>query len=210
MRTWDTFFADVLPDVPGCPEPQAERALLHAARRFCKETGLWRHDLQGITTLEGVSEYTLTYPDGTDAVRFVGATLNGQTIGLEVMDGSTLEERLSTSGSYGGTRLLTRDRRKIRFVPGAPKAGQSLVIEAVLLPSESAAGLEADEIAEQHGLTIACGALEILLMANKAPWTNPPLAMEHGKKFQDQIDQVRVEVWKAYTNRRPRSRASFF
>lgn len=206
MRTWESFFADVLPDVPGCPEPTVERHLMRAAREFCAKTGCWRDDLPAITTREGRADYSIAYPDGADGVTLVGATLNGQDIELEVVDATTAAER--RRGNAGPTRVLTEDLRVATLMP-TPAAGLPLVLTMRLQPAESAQGLP-EHLAERYGLEIATGALASLLKINKAPWANPGLAVDKDGLFRQRIGQVRTAMWKAHTNSRPRVRAQYF
>jgi hypothetical protein len=205
VRTWDTFFPDVLPEVLGCPEPSVERALLRAAQELCRKTRCWRADLDPITT-NGVAEFELFFPTGAAAHQFVGATFNGQDIGLEVVDETSTGDR--RNGTGGSTRLLTWDKRNVTMMP-PPAAGGILVVTAILVPSETATGI-ADAIADDYRDEIATGALSRLLATNKAEWANPVLAREKAEQFKDACARIQTQVWKAHTNRRPRARAQFF
>lgn len=206
MRTWDTFFADVLPDTPGCPEPTVERHLLRAARRFCEGTGCWRADLTAITTRAATARYTIVYPDDADGVKLVDATLDGRQIGVEVTDGTSAAER--RRGTAGERRVLTQDLRTVLVMP-TPPADLSLVLTAWLQPCNDAAGVP-DDIGERYLTEIATGALATLLKINKAPWANPGLAVDKEAEFREHIAKVKSAVWKAHSNARPRMRAQWF
>ena len=114
MRTWDAFFADVLPDVLGCPEPTAERHILRAARRFCAETGAWRVDLDPTTTRADTTVYDLELPSGAEAVKILGGTLNGQDVDVEGADATSPGRR--ASGGAGRTRVMSRDGFSVALI----------------------------------------------------------------------------------------------
>mgnify|MGYP003577447698 CR=1 FL=1 len=69
MKTFEKFFPDLLPQVPGCPEPVAEQALKRAAQRFCELTFAWRVRLDAISLAAGTDEYELPLPDRSELVR---------------------------------------------------------------------------------------------------------------------------------------------
>lgn len=204
MRTWDVFFPDVLPEVLGCPEPSVERALLKASRVFCERTGCWREDLPAITTSGQPSEF-IPYDKNAAAVRFIAATLNGKNIGLDAMDSTSAADR--QAGTSGATRILSWDKRSVQILP-RPAAGQSLVITAILKPSQDAKGVP-DFIAEDLRDEIASGALAELL-AQKSEWFNPTKAQQYAADFDKAIGRVQTRVWKAHSNARPRQRPNYF
>lgn len=206
MRTWDAFFADVLPDVLGCPEPTAERHILRAARRFCEKTGVWRQDLDRITTRDGKSIYDLPLPTGGEVVRILGGSLAGCDIDVAGADDSTTAQR--RRGTGGRNRVLSRDGFSVVLLP-TPAADQELFLEAWLQPSQSATGLP-NAIADKYLSEIAGGALATLLLVNKAPWANPGLADRKERDFAAAIGQAKKDAWKAYTANTPRARAQFF
>lgn len=206
MRTWDAFYPDVLPDVLGCPELTAERHLLRAAQRFCRETRCWRDELDPIVTNATNNLYDLTWPDNAMGVELIAATLDGEDIALEVADGTTLGDRLK--GMSGRKRVLTLDLATVTVLP-KPSAGQRLVLSAILKPSEDAAGVP-DAVADQHMQAIATGALSTLLAINKAAWANPGLSQVRAQEFQTKINDARSRSWKANTNRNPRVRGQFY
>jgi hypothetical protein len=207
MRTWDVFYPKVLPDVLGCPEPLADEHLRDAARRFCAETRCWREDLDRIRTIAGRASYDLLYPDEADAVTLIGATLEGFDIGLDVPDATTMGER--RRGNSGGRRLRTTDLRTLTLLPTPAASGADLRIEALLQPSQAATGVP-DAIGDRYLLEIATGALATLLVANKAPWTNPALADLKEKQFRRAIGCVKSAVWRGHSNSRPRVSGQFF
>lgn len=54
----------VRPDVPKCPVPLVQRAILDAAREFCEGSRIWYEQLSAIKVLVGVRDYQLTSANG--------------------------------------------------------------------------------------------------------------------------------------------------
>lgn len=206
MRTWDVFFPDVLPEVLGCPEPTVERALLRAAQDWCMRTRCWRADLDPITLRAATADYDVSYPSQADGVQFIGATINGQDIDFEVADGTSTGDR--RAGSRGSKRILTSDQRIVTVMP-TPATTGTLVITALLKPSDAATGVPND-VGDRFKAEIALGALERLLKMNKTEWMNPTLAADKGKDYEQAVARVRKAVWKAWTNSRPRAVPMYF
>lgn len=205
MRAWDTFYPDVLPDVLGCPEPTVDRHLLRAAQDFCVITKIWREDLDPIITAADTALYDLNLPRYAEAVKLVGASLNGRDIGLDVADGSTASR---LAGNRGPVRVRTTDLLTVTILP-TPAADLSLVITAILKPSDSATGVE-DAIADNYRAIIATGALATLLTINKAEWRNDGLAERKQARYERDRNRVKIAAWKAFTSSSPRVRAQYF
>lgn len=200
MRTWDFFFPDVLPDVLGCPEPTVERAIQNAARDFCERSRIWRDDLPQILTAGLQAIYPIAYPEESEGVELIGATLDGVDIKLETADDNKPSQRRSPVAT-GTERVLTQDLVSVQLMPtpAADAIGRVLILTAILKPGEFASGLP-DRFADKHRLAISNGALAKLLVANKAPWANPQLAKIKGDEFEAAIKRASSKAWKGNTN----------
>jgi hypothetical protein len=206
MRTWDTFFPDVLPDVLGCPEPTVERHLLNAARRFCAMSRCWRDEIDPVSIQATRATYELYYPDESAGVELIGAVLDGQDIDLEVADGTTTAKRLE--GASGQRRVLSQDLVNITVMP-TPQADGTLVITAILQPGPAATGIP-ERIGDRYQLAIATGALASLLKINKAAWADARLSGEKEREFMAAVADARSKAFKANTNTRLRTPTSWY
>jgi hypothetical protein len=207
MRTWDVFFPDVLPDVLGCPEPTVERHLLRAAADFCRRSRCLRQDLDRILTRIGKATYDIRWPDGTEGVELIDASLDGVRIELEVADATSMADR--RAGVRGRNRVLSQDLLTVTLMPTPAVDSSELRLAAILTIAEGAEGVP-DAVGDRYRVEIATGALASLLKINKAPWANSGLAMDKAKAFEAAIDDANSRAWKANTNRRPRVRGQFY
>jgi hypothetical protein len=206
MRTWDTFYPYVLPEVLGCPEPTVDLHLVGAAREFCVATRCWREVLETIRTTSAEVDYDIYYPKGAQGITLVGAAINGRDVGFDAPDASTLAERLR--GNSGPKRVRTQDMRRVQILP-TPAAGLDVVLEALLQPTESCTGLP-DAVADAYLRAIAGGALASLLAMSGQPWTNVAAAGIKRGLFERDMARVKSRIWKGNSNLRPRVSGQFF
>jgi len=204
-RTWDFFYPDVLPDVLGCPEPTVDRHLIRAARRLCAESRCWRESLDPILLTAGEAAYHIDYPKYAEGELIVGAVLDGVQIGVEGPD----DTEAADHASGGRERVTSPDLVTVLLMPTPAASGGSLVLEAILKPTEAAESLP-NEVADRYRSVIAGGALATLLKGNRAPWANPALAVDKEGEFRAAIAKARDRAWKGNTTVRKRTRAQFF
>lgn len=205
MRTWDTFYPYVLPEVLGCPEPMLDQHLIGAAREFCAQTKCWREVLETIYAVGSETSYDIYYARETEAVTLIGATLDGQDIAIDVPDAASLGDR--TRGTAGrGVRSTDLVTIQFLFTPGN---GQKLVLEAILQPKESAVWMP-DAIADRYKRQIARGAVASLLDMNQQQWTNNALASKRRREFEADIGSIKSRIWRGNSNARPRHAGQFF
>ena len=80
---------DVLPSVPGCPQPLALQHIRDAAIRVCERTLAWRHVQPTFALTPGVYEYAYNKPDNTAVHVLFAAHVNNSP--LQIL---TLEQAL--------------------------------------------------------------------------------------------------------------------
>lgn len=204
MRTWDQFYADVLPEAIGCPIPTVERSLLRAAQEFCASTGIWWQDLDAVTTSVGAQYFIL--PTGGRIVKIVGVTLNGQDIGIDTPNGTSAADR--QRGTAGASRLQTVDLDSFTIQP-TPADGLPVIVTAWLKPSDAAEGVP-NHVGDNYAEALGAGALaRILAMAGKE-WSNPAAVAMKRAQFDRAIGAAKIAAWRGFSNNRPRARAMYF
>ena len=206
MKTWDQFLRDVMPYVPGCPEPVAEHALLRAAQDFCAGTQVWKIWLDDITTVADVLEYDLNLELRSELVRLERATLDGRPVVVTTEEVLPVDWKTSTAGI--GTCIFTVDRKTITLLP-AQTADLVLKVQACLKPSDTAEGVE-NFIFDQYARQIACGAKASLMMQPGKTYSNPGEGASLEAEFNGAIGGVGFQRWRGFSSARPRARLSTF
>ena len=73
MTAFNLFYPQLLPHAPGAPDPLLDQALLDSAQEFCRDTTIWRQQLDDITVRAGVGTYDLPLPAKTRSVLILSA-----------------------------------------------------------------------------------------------------------------------------------------
>ena len=60
--TYNTFFPYLIPLIPHVPDPVAEQAVRDACIEFCKESLIWREQMDPLSSIKGEPVYELDVP----------------------------------------------------------------------------------------------------------------------------------------------------
>ena len=197
MTDWSQYLRDVLPYVPGCPEPVAEQSILRAAREFCTKARPWVVDLAGITILDGVTAYPLVFPAQAELVRLESAKAGSIDVAV-------------TREQFAKCRLAayTLDGKTLTVKPGLT-AGTVLVVNASLKPS-NAATQSTDGLFDEFVEAIAAGAIAKLSSQPGKPYSNPGVAAQFAGEFDKAVGVTLTRLWRGRTAASPRTVANFF
>lgn len=206
MKTWDKFFLDVLPDVPGCPQPLVEHALRRAAQKFCSGSKIWKVWIDPITTIDGIVNYDLDLDSNSDVSWIENATLDGKEINPTTEQ--SLPANWMTSQAGISDCIFTLDGKSINLIPSAG-AGRLLKVEVCLTPSNTSTGVE-DFIYDAYVDIIATGAKARLMRLNKQEFTNFPLGKELDDSFTSSIASTAFQASRGFSRALPRARIKTF
>lgn len=198
MKPFATFYPDLLPLVPACPEPVADLALRRAAQRFCLIARAWRVVLDPITVVAGIDAYDLELPEKTELVRIEVAKLDGEDV------------HVATTGETqrGRNYIYCPDGKQVYLNP-LPSATRSLVLTACLMPSDAAQGVE-NFIADEYRDLIARGAAGRLKQQPAKTYSDPNTGMLLWGSFETECAAVRERVRRGFGRVPPRVVPHFF
>ncbi len=197
MKTFDLFFPDLMPNVPGCPEVAAEHALLRAAQRFCELTFAWRVTLEPLTTVAGTDEYEIEFPDRSELVRIEDSKLNGRDI----------EAKMPNTAGRCRDFIECLDGKNVIVNP-VPAATGSLILKVTLKPSNRAIGIE-DFLFDQYVEVIAKGAEGLLKQhAQKTYSTADGPAV--WQAFEARCATIKMKLWRGSARNNARTTPSWF
>jgi hypothetical protein len=175
MKSWSSWFNDLMPSLPGCGTDIATHELRRAAQEFFGRSRAWRVVLDAISV--GINEAEIEIlPDETQQfiVRVESSAWEGQPLAVK-----TVEE---IESKYGGDwmdqtgtpdTITQMQHGTVRLMPSPVVAGV-LRCRVTVKPSDSASGIP-DAQAYQYRDAIADGAKARLMLMPKKPWTNPEL-----------------------------------
>lgn len=201
MKAWSSFYPDLLPHVPGCPDPVADHELRRASREFFRRTRAWAVWLDAVTVAAGTRAYDLDLPQDAQVVRLEKATVNGQP--LNVMSITQLNTDIDTD-PIDKPGLTTTDRSTFTLTEGYPD-GALIKVRVSLMPTRAAYGIP-DELFYRYSEDIVAGAKSKLMLYPKTDFYNETLAAIAGVEFEAAINNKAVDVWRGGTGKTPRAR----
>jgi len=161
-------------DISGAQPGLLIREINLAARELCRETGVWRQELDAVETVDGQTEYVLDVSDYTAEIRWVEK--------VEV-DGNEIHP---TAWTYN------RPGRKI-VLESEKEAGLDMVATVVLAPLRESTGLP-EHIIEDYGHVIVAFAKSRLYAMPKRPWTDGQLAGYWMREKDRGIDDIKRDM----------------
>lgn len=199
MAALSALYPDILPYVPGCPDPMLDQEIRRAAREFFERARAWDDWLASITTLANVRSYTITAPTDAEVYRVKKATLDGQPLPVEIWREQDTEPETVEGVDK---RVVTHDRR-VLVLARNPAAGQVLKVQVALMPTRSAATIP-DALLDQYGDAIAEGA-KYRLMRVPGPLHKPKEAEEARALFERAIGSASHAAYRGQTDITPRA-----
>ena len=195
--TYEDFFPNILPEVPGVAEAVAENAVRNAVIEFCEKSLILQRDHDPITVVQNIVDYDLEPPTGYIVVKVMKAWLeNAELTPLapDFVREASVYNRLFSSYEANTDRpraYLQKDERTIS-VWGVPDKNykSGLTLRVALKPTRASTSVES-VILEDYAETIASGALYRLMMSAGKPYTNAELAAVHKGLFQQGINVAR-------------------
>lgn len=197
MATYDKFFPNILPEVPGAAEMVVENAVKNAVIEFCEKSLILQRDHDPVTLVQGIVDYDLEPPTGYLVVKVMKAWLeNNQLDPLApdfVREAAVYNRLFSSYQDESGTprSYLQKDERSISvWSPPAQKYTNGLTMRVALKPTRDSSSVE-DVVYEDYAEVIAAGALARLMRSAGKPYTNVEMAGVNQQVFQQGINLAR-------------------
>lgn len=199
-----TLVPDIRTHIPELPSFVADRELLRAAREFCEETRAWRANIN-VTTVASTATYTLSVPTNTELV---------DVISMKKSDGSTpvvprtfkwLDENLAdwrTTTSDTANYYVLESNNVVRLVY-TPAAAVTYNTRIAVKPTLSATTLD-DVLVNKYREPLISGALGLLFMIPRKPWSDTNLAAFHTGMFNMAKAGARTEAAEEFQTGIPR------
>lgn len=204
MQAWSTWFPDLLPHVPGCPQILAEHELRRAAQVLMRRTRAWRIDEAARPVVAGQAMVSVAPTSAelelvrVEAVWFDGKPLTPVT--AEVMDAGCADDWRAHTGSP--SRFLQWVPGEIRLYPvPIADAVTGVTLRLSVAPSESSTGLP-DDLAIRFRDEIHVGAKSRLMLYPGRPWTNPDLGAVYGQAFDSLVGTATAAAARSYAQAR--------
>ena len=195
--SYEAFFSNVLPEVPGCPEITAFNAIQNAAIEFCEKSLILQVDHDPVTVLPSIVDYDLEPPTGYVVVKVMRAWLEGNELNPLSPDGvasPAVYNRLYSSYQSNPqvpSSFIQKDPRSVSLWPLPDKRyTNGLTMRVALKPTRAAETID-DLIYEDYYEAIANGALYRLLNSQGKPYSSRDGAAIADRQFRQAINVAR-------------------
>lgn len=205
-----SWYDDVLPWVPGCPQSMALNVIRKAAIEFCDRSWAWIYYPAGINVVNGQMAYAFTPPANAVVTRTLQVWYDDEPIDPATPD--ELNALFQNWRTHTGTpQYHTQDdERNLLLVP-TPDADLTggLKMRVALKPTITAVDIET-RIYEEHREAIASGAKARLMLMQKKPYSDPNQAVIEQDKFDSAINTTKIKIIKGFSRAPLRNVAQFF
>lgn len=204
------WYDEVLPEVPGCPQPVALNAIRNAAIEFCRRSWVWRVSLDTMPVYAEVPDYELEPPTKTKVAKILQVWFQGREIYPKAPD--ELNRLYARWPAETGTPkwFVQRDPEILLLVPMPLTSIEDAVeAEVAIAPSRASTGIDS-AIYEKYLDAITHGALARLFRSKSKPWTDTVLAADRTNQFDAAIGLAKVDAVKGHGRSRLRVKPYFF
>lgn len=195
--SYEDFFPNILPEVPGAAEMLVANAVRNAVIEFCEKSLVLQRDHDPVTLKTGVVDYDLEPPKGYIVVKVMKAWLENtplDPIAPDFVREAAVYNRLFSSYQSANSTpraYLQKDERSVSvWNPPEKDYPNGLTMRVALKPARASDSVE-NVILEDYAEVIASGALYRLMMSAGKPYTNAEMAAVHKGLFEQGINVAR-------------------
>lgn len=203
----DEKLSYVLPYVNGAPEATVLHHLRQAVITFCRKTLIWQGTLAPVLTQSNRDTYTIPLPDDARLVQFMRFRLGDR------QDSDLLSPALGRwqrmQGQSNADGVYTEDRLTFTVLPTPTIAGEAMLIDAALCPTDDAPEIP-EFIADQYMQDIAWGAIGSIQAIPRQSFSDLQQAAIFTDKFNAATSRAARIAGKGSTRATQRVRGHFF
>ncbi|HBG30697.1 MAG TPA: hypothetical protein DDW98_08730 [Gammaproteobacteria bacterium] len=182
----------VMPEVPGCPVPLVDRAIVKAARDLCDKTFCWKEAATTASMQQGVAELEIEHSACAEIVALEYVSLNG----LELIQTSErelslcdLDWRTFTGEPTHVYTVISTGKMRLYPIPNRTLSN-AISYEVYLKPKLDADDLP-DFLQDQYAEVLQHGALYELQRMAGVKWANGEAAMFNRRMYRNGLYEVR-------------------
>lgn len=209
-KPYTAWYNEVLPHLPGCPEPLALNAIRNAVIEFMERSWVFSDFLDAVSVNATIADIEFETPDDLLVSKLLTAWYDDAKLVIKTPD--EMEEIFGQNWSTKTgtpTHATQLNERELRLVPiPAADLQNALLMRVTFKPTRDSTAVD-ERIFEEYLEPIACGALAKLFILPQKPWTNPEASKWHSDKFNEGIDKARQKALKGFGRARRRVKAHF-
>lgn len=189
------WLREVLPSLPGCPEPSVVRALRDSAIEFCNRSLIWRHEVEPIPVVKGINDYDLDIPANTNIASFIRVRHAERNAPLELRTTDELDDMSpGWRGLVGIPQYFVQHGQFGIVLDRLPRETKRNVLAATLAlkPTNTANSLP-DVLYIDWKEEISNGARSRLMIDTNRQWSNPERAAIADREFSNGIQRAALK-----------------
>lgn len=203
-KTYEDFYDEVLPYLPGCTPALAKVAIRNAVIDFCEGSLIIQRDHDPLTVIEGIIDYDFEPPTGYLVTKIMRAWYKDVELTPKAPD--ELPTAQIYNKSYPNavitksdpTIITQKDERTLTLYP-YPKetAALGLTMRVALKPTRASTTID-DVVFEDYAEVIGHGAKYRLMSAPQKPFTSPDGAVASKTFFDEGVNVARQRATRGY------------
>lgn len=203
-KTYEDFYDEVLPYLPGCTPAMAKVAIRNAVIDFCEGSLIIQRDHDPMTVIKGIIDYDFEPPTGYLVTKIMRAWYKDAELSPTSPD--NLPASVIYNKSYPGAvanendpNVITqKDERTFTLYP-YPKENASLALtmRVALKPTRSSTTIE-DVVYEDYAEVIGHGAKYRLMSSPQKPFTSPEGSVASKMFFDEGVNVARQRATRGY------------
>lgn len=183
---------EVLPDVPGCPDFTAERAIRDSAIEFFDSTLTYTVNQDPEPVYAGLDVVDLEIPAQTRLVQVLRAQIGKRRLDRIARDELYHSGREWKTEVGAPVAITMETETSIRLLPIADQAtGESLLIQFAVAPTRAATSIP-DELGERYFREIAMGAMAQLMLMQGRSWSNLKNGVGYRQMYERAIREAKL------------------
>lgn len=193
MAVLADFYRYIVADLPGCPLPAIDQALVDIGIDFCQRTGVWKAWSNALTSVADQSDYSITIP--TDAqVRQVECVALGSKQIASISDLLLTGNRPNWQDDDGVVTQATFDETSnvVRLVPTPTIGNETLRFLVSFIPTYNATTLP-DVLLQRYARGFSAG-VKAELQIQKQVWADPAAAQINLSIYHDAVAACVAQV----------------
>lgn len=203
-KTYEDFFDEVLPYLPGCTPALAKVAIRNAVIDFCEGSLILQRDHDPVSALEGIIDYEFDPPTGYLVTKVMRAWYKGNELTAKAPDELPSPNLYNTAypnavvTKQDPSIITQKDERTFTIYPHPQETATSAITMRVALkPTRASTSIE-DVIFEDYAEIIGHGAKYRLMSAPSKPFTSPDGASSSKILFDEGVNTARQRAVRGY------------
>jgi hypothetical protein len=203
-KTYEDFYDEVLPYLPGCTPALAKVAIKNAVIEFCEGSLILQRDHDPVTVVEGIIDYDFEPPTGFLVTKIMRAWYKGVELTPKAPD--ELPGALLYNSRYPDavvtkqdpSIITQKDERTYTLYPFPKETAPSSLTMRVALKPTRGGNLVDDVVYEDYAEIIGHGARYRLMSSPSKPFTSPDAAAASKVFFEEGINTARQRAVRGY------------